>query len=99
MYDSYIMKRTQIYLADAQAEELGRRARGRGVTASRMIREAIDEYLAAPDDEAMQLRRFKKAAALMLGSIPSLPDGVSYVRDLRSADREHEAELERRRRQ
>ena len=48
MYDPYIMKRTQIYLDDGQADELARRAKVRGTTTSKMIRDAIDEYLAEP---------------------------------------------------
>jgi len=55
MYHSYIMKRTQIYLDERQSAELGRRAAVRGTTTSKMIREAIDQYLAGPDEEADRL--------------------------------------------
>jgi len=43
MYSTYIVRRTQIYLDEAQATALASRARRRGVTASHVIREAIDE--------------------------------------------------------
>ena len=96
MYTSYIVKRTQIYLDERQSEELGRRAAARGVTASRMIREAIDEYLAGPDDEDQALRRFRAALAEGLGAAPSLSAGAAYVDELRRADRERQAELDQR---
>jgi len=96
MYTSYIVKRTQIYLAERQAEELGRRAAARGVTASRMIREAIDEYLAGPDDDDHALRRFHAALREGFGAAPSLSSGAAYVDDLRQADRDRQAELDHR---
>ncbi len=46
MYSAYIVRRTQIYLEDDQAKAMASRARRRGVTASHVIREAIDDYLA-----------------------------------------------------
>ena len=96
MYTSYIVKRTQIYIETAQSEELGRRAAARGVTASRMIREAIDEYLAGPEDDDRALRRFRAALAEGFGAAPSLSAGAAYVDDLRQADRDRQAELDHR---
>ena len=93
MYDSYIMRRTQIYLDERQAEELGRRAEARGTTASKMIREAIDQYLAEPGDEDESLRRFRAALDASFGAAPYLPDGASYVDQLRRADRDRDEEL------
>lgn len=93
MYTSYIMKRTQIYLDEEQAAELGRRAAVRGTTASKMIREAIGRYLAGPDDQADRLARFRAALDASFGSAPYLSEGARYVDRLRHADREREAEL------
>lgn len=97
MYTEYIMRRTQIYLDERQAVELGRRARARGTTASKMIREAIDAYLAEPSDEAQRLARFRAALDESFGAAPSLPDGSTYVDEIRSADLAREDELRERR--
>lgn len=97
MYATYIMKRTQIYLDERQAEELGRRATVRGTTASSMIREAIDAYLAEPSDEAQRLLRFRAALDESFGTAPSLPDGSTYVDEIRNADLAREDELRERR--
>lgn len=93
MYNTYIVKRTQIYLDEEQAERLSRRAALRGTTASKMIREAIDEYLAAPDDEAERLARYRTALDTAFGAAPYLPTGAAYVDELRAADRAREQEL------
>jgi hypothetical protein len=93
MYISYIMRRTQIYLDERQAEELGRRARVHGTTTSKVIREAIDVYLAAPSDEAARLARFRAALDESFGAAPSLPDGATYVDDIRTADLARQEEL------
>lgn len=98
MYSPYIVKRTQIYLDERQAATLAARARRRGVTASHVIREAIDEYLAEPDEEAArQLARFRAGIDRSFGSIPRLPDGRRYVEDLRKADVERARALDARR--
>jgi len=99
MYTLYIMKRTQIYLDERQAEELGRRAAVRGTTASKMIREAIDHYLAEPDDTAQRLARYRAALDASFGIAPHLPEGATYVDELRGADRKRERELEQRARE
>lgn len=96
MYSLYIMKRTQIYLDERQAEELRRRGAVRGATASRMIREAIDQYLAEPDDAADRLARFRAALDIGFGIAPHLPEGARYVDDLRSRDQGRQAELDQR---
>jgi predicted transcriptional regulator len=90
------MRRTQIYLDDDQAEQLGRRARASGVTKSTVIREAIASYLSTPD-EADELARFQ-AALDAAGERPiDLPDGQRYVEALRAEDLDRDAELEARR--
>lgn len=93
MYDAYIMRRTQIYLDERQAAELNRRASARGTTASKMIREAIDQYLADPAQADEPLRRFRAALEDAFAAAPYLPDGGTYVDALREADRDREDEL------
>jgi predicted DNA-binding protein len=85
MYDSYIMKRTQIYLDRDQDKRLANRARAAGTTKSTLIREAVEEYLAKPDEDA----RLAKLRIVLdeLGLIPlGLADGAAYVETLRGAD-------------
>lgn len=96
MYNSYIVKRTQIYLDDRQAAELARQAKSRGTTASKMIREAVDAYLTGEPDDVEWLARQRAALDGSFGSIPRLPDGVTYVRETRARDAERIEELERR---
>ena len=96
MYGSYIMKRTQIYLDERQDEQLAHRARSTGTTKSTVIREAIAEYLAKPDEDA----RFAELRAVLdeLARKPlALPEGATYVGALREADASREAEIELRR--
>jgi hypothetical protein len=97
MYNAYIMRRTQIYLDERQADELGRRAAVRGTTVSKMIREAIDQYLAGPDEEADRLARFGAALDASFGAAPYLEEGSRYVQRLRRADLERDAEVGERR--
>ena len=96
MYTSYIMRRTQIYLDEEQATKLARRARARWTTASRMIREAIDAYLAGPDDADAHLARFRAALDASFGIAPYLAEGPEYVEELRRVDVAREAELRER---
>ena len=92
------MRRTQIYLDDQQATELARRAKTRGTTSSKMIREAIDQYLAEPEDADERQARFRAAVEASFGIAPYLPDGATYVDELRSHDRERDRDLEEHRR-
>lgn len=91
------MKRTQIYLDERQAAELSRRAAVRGATASKMIREAIDRYLAGPDEEADRLVRFRAALDDAFAAAPYLEEGASYVERIRRADRDRDVALRRQR--
>ncbi len=97
MYASYIVRRTQIYLHEQQAERLDERATAGATTRSALIREAIDSYLGAPDDEAKRLARFKAAVEATAGIAPYLPPGEAYVDELRAAGARKLSELERRR--
>ena len=98
MYDSYIVKRTQIYLDADQDERLARRAEAEGTTRSALIRRAIDRYLQGEEDRTLPLARFHRALQEAAGAAPYLSDGGRYVEDLRRADREREEEIEARRR-
>jgi hypothetical protein len=94
MYAAYIMKRTQIYLDEAQSRELAKRAGRRGTTSSHVIREAVDAYLAQPEtEEGRMLLRFQEALDAAFGVAPGLPDGATYVEELRAADADRAAGL------
>jgi hypothetical protein len=98
VYDSYIVKRTQIYLDDGQNDELARRAAAEGLTKSALIRRAVDEYLDADGDDDLGLARFKAAVEAVAGAAPDLPPGSVYVERLRALDVSRQEEIERRRR-
>jgi hypothetical protein len=98
MYGTYIVKRTQIYLEEAQSQELADRARRRGTTASHVIRDAVDAYLAQPEsDDDRILQRYRTALDAAFGIAPDLADGPTYVEQLRAADVDRTARLEGRR--
>lgn len=96
MYDAYIMRRTQIYLDEAQMERLAHRARACGVTASSLIRDAVEAYLTGPDHHLTEIQRQRAALAEAFGAIPRLPDGCTYVERIRDAEQERERELDER---
>ena len=98
MYHSYIMKRTQIYLDEAQDARLGRLAVETGVRKSALIRKAIDAFLQGPSDEKVRLARFRAALNEIERRPLSLPEGRRYVEELRRTDLLRQEELERRRR-
>ena len=50
MYDLYTVQRTQIYLDERQVTKLRAAATATHRTVSEIVREAIDEKLARPDD-------------------------------------------------
>jgi predicted transcriptional regulator len=95
MYALYIMQRTQIYLDEAQSRALARRADAAGRTRSALIREAIDDYLARPDDDDAGLRRLREAVAEASGVAPYLEPGAEYVEAQRGGG-QRQRELERR---
>lgn len=94
----YIMKRTQIYLDEAQARLLDQRAKATNRTRSRLIREAIDSYLNGSTGADGDLAAYRRAVEVAFNSAPDLPPGPEYVEQLRAGDLAREAELERRRR-
>jgi len=89
------MKRTQIYLEEAQDARLARLASDTGVKKSALIREAIDAFLQGPRDDAVGLGRFRAALKEAEEHPISLPDGRRYVEGLRRANLSQEV-LERR---
>lgn len=93
MYDLYIMRRTQIYLDEDQAEQLAARAAVEGESLSAMIRRAIDALLAAGQSEAERLARFRDAVQSAAGAAPELPPGAAYVEQLRELDSDRERRL------
>jgi hypothetical protein len=93
MYATYIVRRTQIYLEEAQALELARRSDARGVTLSHMIREAISAYLTEGDDDGSELARQRASLNEAFGAVPRLPGGARYVDELRQNDRAREERL------
>jgi predicted DNA-binding protein len=90
MYDSYIMRRTQIYLGEEQDRRLAEHALATGRTKSDLIREAVDRFLDTPLTEEEELARFRAAADAAFGVAPYLEDGATYVRKLRDNDRRQE---------
>ena len=96
MYDTYIVKRTQIYLETDQDRRIASRATASGVTKSTLIREAIEAYLAKPD-EVDELEAFRSAIDAAAGAPVKLPDGATYVDTIRAADVARQAELDERR--
>jgi len=96
MYSSYIMRRTQIYLSSDQAASLARRARAAGTTKSNLIREAIEEYLAKPDEDA-RLAELRGVLDELARTPIDIPDGATYVDELRAADVARDSALESRR--
>lgn len=98
MYNSYIVRRTQIYLDETQDDDLARRAAAEGLTKSALIRRAVDDYLDAEADDELRLTRFRAAVDAVAGAAPGLPEGSLYVERLRALDVSRQEEIERRRR-
>ena len=87
MYDSYIMRRTQIYLDPEQAAALAERASRVGTTSSHLIREAVTEYLAEADrDDRVALSRQRAAVDAAFDILPGLPDADTYLSAVRQGE-------------
>lgn len=54
VYGSYTMEGKQVYLEPGQEYELKRLAKRRGISVSSLIREAVDQYLAAHEPRASE---------------------------------------------
>jgi predicted DNA-binding protein len=86
MYNSYIMRRTQIYLTEEQGRLLEGRSRATGRTISQLIREAIDAaYVRGRQlSRAEQLRLARKTAGAWAEFHET---GAEYVERIRGARR------------
>ena len=85
------MKRTQIYLDDAQDRLLTQRAAATGKTKSELIRAAIDQLLDTPADDEARLAEFKAAADAAFGIAPYFTH--EYLEELREPDRQRTEDL------
>lgn len=98
MYNLYIMKRTQIYLEEAQDSRLAKRALALGVSKASLIREAVDAFLEGPSRDTFLVGRFRRALhEIAHHPLASLGDGRTYVEELRRMDVLRQQELEQRR--
>jgi len=87
-------RRTQIYLDEEQTAKLDERAAAEGTTRSKLIRRAIDAYLAQEiEDAAAWRQQWQQAVAETAGIAPHLEEGVEYVDKLRRADARRLEEL------
>jgi predicted transcriptional regulator len=81
------MHRTQIYLDDDQTSRLDRRAAAEGITRSKVIRRAVDEYLTQEErDTAAWQAQWRKAVEETAGIASYLGEGAEYVESLRRED-------------
>ncbi len=95
MYNPYIVRRTQIYLDDAQDRALSARAVASGTTKSAVIRHAVDAYLAQSEETDWQTRIDEIIEDLRRHPVHLEPDldGAAYVDHYRAFDLEREKEL------
>ena len=86
MYDSYIMRRTQIYLSAGQGRLLERRSKASGQSVSELIRSAIDETYARRRATSQQERL--RVARRTAGSWTGFPEtGAAFVERIRGSRR------------
>ena len=83
MDNLYIVRRTQIYIDEAQGERLADIAERSRTTMSGVIRDAIDSYLERESSSDARLTRFRAAVTAAAGSAPELPPGEEYVEAIR----------------
>jgi predicted transcriptional regulator len=80
------MNRTQIYLSETQHEALGALAKTRSTTASALIRDAIDEYLASQLSPQQRLDALRALGTRFARKVQTDHDSAALVDDLRHAD-------------
>lgn len=86
MYDLYIVRRTQIYLTDEEAQVLARRRKATGRTLSDLIRAAIDAaYLRRRTPDRQRMVATARATAGAWASFPET--GKEYVERIRGSGR------------
>jgi hypothetical protein len=93
MYDTYIMRRTQIYLDEVQDVELERRATAERTTKSALIRRAIRRELEGSGDEDVAIVRWRAAIDDAFGAAPDLARGSDYVDHVRALDADRDIAL------
>lgn len=91
----YIVRRTQIYLDDAQDRALAARAVASGTTKSAVIRHAVEAYLAQPEETDWQTRTAEILDDLKRHPVHPEPDvdGAAYVDYYRPSHVERAKEL------
>lgn len=86
MYDTYIMRRTQIYLSEEQGRYLTRRSKATGRPVSQLIRAAIDgTYLKRRRLDRAERLRIVRATAGAWRDVPE--SGAEYVDRIRGSGR------------
>jgi hypothetical protein len=73
------MRRTQMYLTDAQRDQLAARARTEGVSEAKVIRQVLDEALGLSASDADRL----EAVAATAGLLADAPDWPEWLRGVR----------------
>jgi hypothetical protein len=86
MYSRYIMRRTQIYLTEAQGRLLESRSKATGRTISELIRDAIDAAYAT-GRERTRAERVRIARAAVAAWTDLTETGAEYVKRLRGSRR------------
>ena len=83
------MNRTQIYLSESQHTALGALAKARSTTASSLIRDAIDGYLASQLSPQQRLEALRALGERFAQKPQTGEDSAAYVDELRGlgADR------------
>jgi Arc/MetJ-type ribon-helix-helix transcriptional regulator len=79
------MNRTQIYLSESQHEALGALAKTRSTTASALIRDAIDAYLASQLSPRERLESLRALGTRFAQKPHAGEDSAVLVDDLRRA--------------
>ena len=86
MYNTYIMRRTQIYLTDGQGRLLERRSKASGQSVSELIRSAVDETYVRR--RAMSQQEKLRVARRTAGSWTRFPEtGAAFVERIRGSRR------------
>jgi len=87
MYAYIVMRRTQIYLTEAESDILGRESKRTGLTKSQLIREAIGaRYLTSAHAETLESALTATSGA-WAGRMTRKETGIAYVERLRTGKR------------
>jgi metal-responsive CopG/Arc/MetJ family transcriptional regulator len=81
------MRRIHIYLENDQISRLEKRAATDGITRSKVIRRAVDEFLTQDEQDTAAWRlQWRKAVQETAGIASYLEEGPQYVETLRRED-------------